>query len=282
MLDQPSLTPLTWARHGRFMWRRFRCYDFASHMSCVPLAGQELSQAVLSLPIAFQAGPAGWQVVALLGLEDGRNLCLDEAGRWQGRYVPAALRSHPFSVLPGSPETLCIDEASPWVVEDYNAEPLFDAPGQVSAFVASTHDFLKAYEHGRRQLAERAARLYQAGLLVPWQACALTDGHQVYRIDESHWQALDAATWLELRQHDVLPLVYAQLFSQPNLAWLNQRHRAGPALSPAAAHAMRCTDRSALDAWRDAMAAESHNEWDVDLNVPGEGSGVLEVPAEKL
>lgn len=262
MSDEPFLRPLTWERHGSCMWRRFRSYDFASGVECVPLAGQELSQAALSLPIAFQSGEPGWQVVALLGLEAGRNLCMDKTGRWQGRYVPAALRSHPFGVMPGCSEILCIDEASPHLIESYDGEPLFNEQGQRAAFVASIHDFLKAYEHGRWQLAEMARRLNRAGLLVPWSSTALAVRHQVYRIDESRWNALDDEQLLALRHQGVMPLVYAQLLSQPNLAWLQQRLGDRPEQAPYTTSGSTGPDSgSVLDEWRDVMAAETHYEW---------------------
>jgi len=78
-------------------WRRTQGIGFARTLQTVPLVALELTNVVLSLPVAIvPAGAAGWRVVAVLGAALGSNACVGPQGQWLSRHVPAALRGHPF------------------------------------------------------------------------------------------------------------------------------------------------------------------------------------------
>ena len=63
--------PLTLERHADRYWRRVSSYGFAAHQPLVPLAGLELSQAALALPVAFVKYGEVFSCVAVVGTRDG-------------------------------------------------------------------------------------------------------------------------------------------------------------------------------------------------------------------
>lgn len=262
MLSSASLVPLEWSRHGSHVWRRFTSYRFAADVHWVPVAGEELSQAALGLPLAFLHEDGTWRVMALIGLQEGKSLCVDAEGHWRNGYVPAALRSQPFGVQPGQPEQLCIYEDSPWLIDGVVGEPLFDEKGDLAALVHKTHAFLKTWELGCRRLGAMAELLAQADVLRPWQSAALTRLPTLYRVEEARWNALDDRSFLALRHRGVIPLVYAQLMSQSHLGSLLQRQ--SQPLIPA--KGVSEGQSEVLDQWRAALGDETEHEWSLPID----------------
>ncbi|WP_444999349.1 SapC family protein [Halomonas mongoliensis] len=257
MLTRASLVPLEWSRHRSRVWRRFTSYRFAVGEHCVPIAGEELAQAALCLPLVFSHEGNAWRVMALLGLQEGKSLCVDDEGRWRGGYVPAALRSQPFGVQPGQPQQLCIDEDSPWLVDGVVGEPLFDEKGGLAALVHETHAFLKTWELGCRRLGAMAESLAKAEVLRPWQSAALADLPVLYRVDEARWNAMGDRGFLALRHRGVIPLVYAQLMSQSRLGSLLQRQSQPHTSAKGEAEG----SSEVLKQWRAALGDEPEHDW---------------------
>jgi hypothetical protein len=262
MLTSASLVPLDWSSHGNRVWRRFTSYRFAADEHWVAVAGEELIQVALGLPLAFRHEDGAWRAMALLGLQEGKSLCVDAEGRWQSGYVPAALRSQPFGVQPGQPQQLCIDEDSPWLIDGVVGEPLFDEKGNLAALVHKTHTFLKTWELGCRRLGAKAELLAQAEVLRPWQSPGLAGLPTLYRVDEARWNALGDRSFLALRHRGVIPLVYAQLMSQSHLGALLQRqsqpHIPGTGVSEGPS--------KVLEQWRAALGDEPEHEWSLPID----------------
>src|SRR5690606_13482573 len=91
-----ELTVISREQHADKRWKRYTSYSFAAGDAVVALVAQELPRACLSLPLGFVKTEAGFQVVAVQGLQPGRNLWVAPDGRWLGGYVPAAYRGYPF------------------------------------------------------------------------------------------------------------------------------------------------------------------------------------------
>jgi len=87
-----ELTVISREQHADKRWKRYTSYSFAAGDAVVALVAQELPRACLSLPLGFVKTEAGFQVVAVQGLQPGRNLWVAPDGRWLGCYVPADYR----------------------------------------------------------------------------------------------------------------------------------------------------------------------------------------------
>lgn len=116
-----------------------------------PVNVREFAQASTSYPIVLIHDEQSnqYRSVAMLGLETGENLYLDD-NKWQAIYVPQAFSTIPFSLGldPDKEQTLtsCIDLDSPFVGEDKDVA-LFDENGEETEFYKSMHDQLgRLYE----------------------------------------------------------------------------------------------------------------------------------------
>ncbi|XQU09123.1 SapC family protein [Halomonas sp. LY9] len=247
--------PLSQEHHGGLMWQRFTAYHFAKTTTQVALADAELRHAAANFPIALTETNEGWQAVALLGLEDGQNLLVDDQGRWRAAYVPAALRSHPFGLHSDYPGRLCIDQHSPYVVERLDAEPFFNQHGELARFPAQVLTFLQQREQGCQRLSTRIAALAKATLLTPWQPHGYQGSTPLYQIDERAWQALSTKQVGLFWQLGAVPLVYAQLQSQQQLGRLQlyqqRKATAEPSVPPS----------DPLAQWQEALSSEAEYDW---------------------
>jgi hypothetical protein len=163
-------------RHGALRISALQDWSITRHMHAVYLAATELPQAALEYPVLFvhsgerdAAGRATVSPIALLGLAQGENLCV-EGTRWLARYVPAFIRRYPF--LTGR----AAGDAAPGVMLDTawsglsptEGEPLFDAQGRPAPALQQHLALLERFEAE----AAHAAVLHAAGAAAPMQADA--------------------------------------------------------------------------------------------------------------
>jgi hypothetical protein len=221
--------PLSKQTHAGKHWKPFENYGFARSVILAPMAAAELPKALLHFPLGFvQSAPEeGFSLVAVLGFEAGKNLFIDESGRWLGAYVPAAFRGYPF-VLAQTPEgqsVLCIEEDSPCVCDPQTGEPFFTEAGEPSEKVKAVLDFL--IQTGQsRQMALRACNALKAEELIePWPitlqgAQGPVPVQGLFRISEGRLNALSGEALAKVRDEGGLFMAYAQLFSMQHLSLL--------------------------------------------------------------
>ncbi|MBC6718646.1 SapC family protein [Aurantimonas sp. DM33-3] len=223
--SHPSdIRPLSWERHKGKRWQGFRDYNFARTAALVPIAGFELLEVTMSLPIAFLQKGDGWQCVAVMGLVPGQNLFVGPDGRWLGGYVPGSLRVYPFAIgrsAENDNQVFCIDESSE-LLGDEGGEPLFAEKGELSESAGKVWAFLQTVSKGETLLANAAALLAKSGVIEPWPI-TLQDGEAkrtvegLHRVSEEKLNQLDDMAFLDLRRAGVLALAYGQLFSSVHL-----------------------------------------------------------------
>src|SRR5277367_2344852 len=107
---------------------------FAAGAAVVPLLSAEFTHAAREYPIVFVRGVEQELIpVVLTGVPGGHNVYVDDAGRWNARYVPAYVRRYPFAFAHTASDQyiVCIDEAFPGFEESSGAS-LFDVDGEPS------------------------------------------------------------------------------------------------------------------------------------------------------
>lgn len=219
-MGQLELRALSYRRHAAMRWQRFRDYHFAADQSIVPLAAAELPRAVGELPIAFAAQGESYALTAVLGRGPGENLYVGSDGRWQGRYVPAHLRGHPFYLAETGARrwVVAVDEGSGLVADE--GEALFSAEGQPSQALAPVIRFLEQLARARAATERACAQLAECELLEPWPVVLPEDGGGsqrrggLYRVRESSLGALDREKLAQLHLSGALRVAYAQLLGQ--------------------------------------------------------------------
>ncbi|MBN9072816.1 MAG: SapC family protein [Rhizobiales bacterium] len=263
-----AIIPVTREAHGARSWRRFSDYRFAAAVPLARLAGAEIAQAALSLPLVFAEADGKPVVAALLGFRQGQNLFVGPDGRWLGRYVPAAFRGWPFQLARSGEDrlTLCFDDASGLLAGPGEGEPFFAEDGQPGPALRQVLDFLTRTQHSQAGADAAAALLAEHGLLEPWPL-KVRDGENerpvqgLSRVSEAALNGLSAEALKALRDGSALALAYAQLLSMGNIGLLGQ-------LAAAHAGAARQAQQKTPNGRDGELAAK--------LFRPDDGSGMID------
>jgi hypothetical protein len=201
---------------------------FAHDQHLLYLTSEEFFQAALDYPIAFVAEPDGAGVVpaVLLGLEPGRNLFVDAAGRWlPGHYVPAVVRRYPLCVVRvqgtgGVQRLIAVDEGA-LVASD---APLFTPGGNETAAWRSLQALVDQLEGAHERTLAFCQALAEAGLLVPFEVrVRLADGRSLHvaglqRVDEERLKQLPSVRVMAWFADGTLARIHAHLLSVNHLA----------------------------------------------------------------
>lgn len=227
-MDTSKFTPLNATEHKQLTYRQLNHYTFAAGEHIAPLLSTELIKASKCFPIVFSLD--GLAVpFALLSLEQGKNPCVQEDGRWQGNYIPLHFRRYPFMLALG-------DDANRAVLIDPDAPQLHDAQGD-PLYVEEGGQFKpsQALEEVKRGLQtfhetfeatkKLVTILRDAGVLVPVElriqqtesserevasGIAVVDLKKVNQLDEQvkqAWAKLGLMKLIELHANSIVPLM---------------------------------------------------------------------------
>lgn len=187
----------------------------------VALAAAEMPQAAVEFPCVMTRGTGGSaRLLAITGLEQGRNLFVDAQGHWSGNYLPAVLRTWPFRLL-----TEEDDEGARLVAVHRPAlsvsqgDALFDDNGQEAPWLQAVLRELVALDAAATSTAEQVAALDAAGLLHERTLQAMLPGGRQMEltgflsVDEAKLNALEPALAGELHRQGALSLAYLHLLS---------------------------------------------------------------------
>jgi hypothetical protein len=231
----PEYHPVTPERHASKWWQAPSSYSWAARDTAVPLVGSELIRAALHLPIAFMRSGDALMPFAIVGLEPGVNLFVAHDGTWSGSYVPAALRSRPFALLPlqDGRRLLCIDEEAGRVRAEQGSSghPFFSGGAKLYPPLQKFMDFLSAVEESRQSTRKACLALEAHGLLVQWEielktATGIRRLDGLFRADEAKLNGLPDEKFLDLRRTGAIPLAYSQMLASEHLRVLGQRANA--------------------------------------------------------
>ncbi|WP_372826917.1 SapC family protein [Polaromonas sp.] len=233
MTTTPEHHLLSLERHGKQRWRRLTSYAFAAQQPLLPLAGTELTQAALAMPLAFAPVDGGFACVAVVGVRAGQCLYVAPDGRWLGSYLPASLRCYPFALTPldNDQHALCVDEASGLLSQQPQDERFFEEGGALSPTLKGILDYLGQVTASRAAVGKACAALQAHGLLQPWEI-SLEDAagprklEGLFRVDEAALNTLPDEAFLALRHSSALVVAYAQLMSMQHLQALGALLRA--------------------------------------------------------
>ncbi len=229
-----SLVPLSSQLHPHHGLSRRADVQFTSVTHAIPVTVDEFAVAQRHYPIVFGLGdnPAPR---ALLGLNEGRNLYVDAAGRWQpDAYMPAFVRRYPFMLAKLNPQaeelSLCFDDSAGIVVEN-GVEPLFDGdqPSEVTKGVLA---FCEQFEQAIFRTRGFMDELLKLDLLIDGEVTIQQPGMPepaIYRgfrmVAEEKLQKLRGDQARKMVQNGMMGLIYAHLFSLSQITGLFERQR---------------------------------------------------------
>lgn len=223
-----DLRPLNSTEHGKMKIRKIEKAPFIAGSHAIPATVDEFALLQRHYPIIFSVGDNPVPL-ALMGLSEGTNVFLDEDGmlRDRGQYVPAYMRRYPFLLArlrPDSDElSLCFDPTSGAIGATKDGEPLFDGD-EPSEATKQILQFCEQFETAGQRTGMFVEELKKLGLLMDGEVAIQPEGSEqpfVYRgfqmIDEEKLRALSAEELHRIAQNGMLPLIYAHLFSLPQI-----------------------------------------------------------------
>ena len=219
-----ALEPLNLEQHGKMNVRGVTSMPELGRTHAVPLTVDEFALVQRHFPIVFSVGDAPVPI-ALMGLNEGVNVFLDENGRSTdpNLYVPAYLRRYPFllaKLRQDSDElSLCYDPTSGAVGNFAEGEPLFDGD-QPSAATQAILQFCEQFEAAGLRTNAFVEDLQKSDLLMDGEVAIQPEGFEqpfVYRgfrmVDEEKIRNLRGDELRKMNQNGMLPLIFAHLFS---------------------------------------------------------------------
>lgn len=160
MVGTPTI--LDKKQHAALTWRALNDYSFTADMSVMPLLASEVREAARCFPIIFPRENSTMPH-ALLGL-GGKNIFVDEKGRWTAPYLPLLATNYPFSLAAVNFEdtkdkprelAVTIDEKAPHF--QGGGKPLYTPDGNPSRTLQGIIDVLRRqyslYQSARPALA---------------------------------------------------------------------------------------------------------------------------------
>lgn len=225
--------PVSPQRHAGLSLTGTGGYRFAAGAVAVPLNADEFEAALPFYPIVFTAGDPVI-ALAMVGLEQGRNLFVTSAGAWRrGVYVPNYVERYPFLLRPAHTKrqlVLCVDEASPHVGEGGD-RPLFHAGDPTEATAGALERCIR-YERGAALTRRFVDALLDADVLVPgkWHRHAEAGPAPQIRyqvVSETKLAAVPGKTIAAWHKEGFLRPLHAHLFSARNWDALVRRATRG-------------------------------------------------------
>ncbi len=203
-------------------------YTFARPLNSAPLLAAEFVAAAVEFPIVFIGEGEGVMPAAILGLQEGENLFVDDEGKWTAPYIPAFFRRYPFVFAQGEDQslTLCIDESFDGVNTEGRGERLFDAEGNRTEYLGRMLSFASSYQQQFLRTKAFCDRLVRLDLLEPAQARFVVQGKPArsmtgfQAIRRERLRQIPQDELLEMFATDELELCFQHLASLGNVAKL--------------------------------------------------------------
>jgi hypothetical protein len=232
-MTRPTLLDNVTHRHLRVRSERSAALGDA-RQSALALPA-EFRQLQGHFPIVFQLveGDAGFQPVALFGLEEGQNLFLTDTG-WDAPVVPMALQRDPFMIGRGPDDSLQlhIDMDSPRIVRPEEGEvgtAIFMPHGGFSDYLDHVVQLMEHLHAQAQHLPVFIEALTRHQLLEPFVIdIEMPGGEQgrlsgLFTIHEERLAALPGAALEALAREGHLLPIYMQIASLAQLPVLLER-----------------------------------------------------------
>jgi hypothetical protein len=219
-----AIEPLNATQHGNMKVRAIQTMSQVGQTHAIPVTVDEFTLVQRHYPIVFAVGDNAVPI-ALMGLNEGVNVFLDQDGRATdpGLYIPAYIRRYPFLLArlrPDSDElSLCFDPTAGAVGEFDEGEPLFDGD-QPSEATKAILQFCEQFEAAGQRTAAFLDDLTKADLLMDGEVAIQPEGYEqpfVYRgfrmVDEEKLRNMRGDELRKMNQSGMLALIHAHLFS---------------------------------------------------------------------
>jgi len=192
----------------------------------VAVIAGEFPQLAVHYPVflAKDAETGAFYAGAMLGIDEGENLFLDEDGGFDG-YRPLNLQRMPFFA---AGENIAIDLDSPRITQG-DGERLFDDSGEISAYLQGVLSAFQQLKPGMEKTRAFIDKLLQLKLVEPITVdLAFDDGarrvvEDLYTIDQDALRLLPDTAVLDLFRNGYLHLISLMIASLKQVPVLARR-----------------------------------------------------------
>lgn len=200
-------------------------YKHARALHSVPVGMNEVGEASKHYPIFFLKDSDGIIPFAVLGLKEGENKFVNNAGEWRkNRYIPALIRAYPFILSKTNAENANLSVA---LDEDYeginkkDGNRVFDDEGNPTEFGNQIINYLQELYSMLESTKKISKLLEEAELLQQIDATIEQNGEKfvlqgLLQIDAEKLNKLSDEMILKLAKSGVLNLIYAHLNARSN------------------------------------------------------------------
>jgi len=225
--------PLHKDSHGNVKIKAMTNVADLANQHAIGVVVQEFALAGNQYPIVFVKNPDSddYFPVAIMGLEQNKNLFVSADEKWEGRYMPARYTHKPLTVVPNPDDNkmfaIAIDmEAS--TVQNEEGDALFNEDGSESEYLESRKKALMAYVENEHITKAFSSLLVENDLLHSQNINVKVKGKEynlngIYIVDEKKLNALSDEAFLSIRKRGFLGPIYAHLGSMHQVSSLIQR-----------------------------------------------------------
>lgn len=219
-----DIVPLSSQEHRSWKLRPMASLEVLKGVHALPVTADEFPIAQRYFPIVFSSGTDSVPL-ALMGLNEGVNVFVDDAGKWrEGTYLPAFMRRYPFLLARLTQDTeelsLCFDPSSGMIGDFEDGLPLFTAEGEPDQAVKDMLGFCEQFEFAAQRTTAFMKDLEETGLLEDGELTIGLSSESkpfVYRgfrmVNETKLRELRGDQLRKMQQNGMLTLLYAHLFS---------------------------------------------------------------------
>lgn len=218
-----KIVPITLEKHKDLKVLPINSFDFAKNVHIASIMAHEFSRIAPIYPIVFIEDPQTDQFkpVAMLGLEPGENLFVNDESKWEASYIPAIIRRYPFALAKidetGDKYTVCIDEDSQFV-NTKEGESLFNEDGTPTEVIENVKKYLTQL-HQMDHFTSEFSKFLKEHNLFNQLNMKVRIGTEIknisgaYVVNEERLNNLSNDIFISMRGSKYIPVIYSHLSS---------------------------------------------------------------------
>jgi hypothetical protein len=218
-----DLVPLSSVDHATWKLRPLDDLAMLAGIHAVPLAVEEFPLAQRYFPIVFSQNGDDSVPLALMGLNEGVNVFINDEGVFSAGYVPAYLRRYPWLLARLNPQgedlSLCFDPSRGMLGEFEEGIALFE-DGQPAQIVTDTLKFCEQFEIAAQSTVQFMRDLNELGILedgefkIQHPQMPEPYNYRGFRmVNEQKLRELRGDQLRKMNQNGMLTVLHAHLFS---------------------------------------------------------------------
>ena len=228
-----SVTILNSNEHRDFRFTPEKDFFFAKDMNVIPITFSEIRKLCCDYPVVYLGGESP-SLAILVGIDkDGKNLAIDENGKFRGDYIPAFLRRYPFIMVKTGEEQMALGcDIESGCFSSPEGQRIFDDEGKPTEILNNIGNFRKGLEDEFLITRNLVAELDRLGILED-RVLSIGEGDSAKKIggfktvEHEKMTALSDDILVDMVKKGWIEVITLQQFSLKNIDKLIALEKAG-------------------------------------------------------